>query len=337
MQDGKVLLATSVPTPSPPAPRRKPWSVLGTLALLALAILPLTVGKDFTLHLAIQICINVVLVSGLSLLARAGQVSLCHGAFAGIGAYVSVLVVMGLGQPFLLGVVAAMLAAGVFAFLLGTVMLRLTGVYFVLLTFAFGEFVRLVLLEGDSVTGGANGITGVPPAALLGHVLDYKTGFYLLALACAAGVIWLLHTLYRSPAGHAIDAVGENAQLAEATGISVRGTQRYAFTLGSALAGLGGALTAHYLRYVSPESFSMHLSLALIIMMVVGGRRYLFGPVIGALIMTPLPELFRGAVETQNIFYGAALILMLRFLPQGLASLFRSRRVQKEKIQGGKA
>ncbi|OZI31540.1 branched-chain amino acid ABC transporter permease [Bordetella genomosp. 10] len=324
MQDGKILLSTAVPH-APPAARRNPWALPGRLALLALAIFPLALGKDFTLHLAIQICINVVLVSGLSLLARAGQVSLCHGAFAGIGAYVSVLVVMGLGQPFLLGAAAAMLAAGLFAYLLGTVMLRLTGVYFVLLTFAFGEFVRLVLLEGDSVTGGANGITGVPPAALLGHVLDNKATFYLLTLACAAGVLWLLHTLYRSPAGHAIDAVGENAQLAEATGISVRGTQRYAFTLGSALAGLGGALTAHYLRYVSPESFGMHLSLALIIMMVVGGRRYLYGPLIGALVMTPLPELFRGAVETQNIFYGAALILMLRFLPQGLASLFRPR------------
>ncbi|MFC4278837.1 branched-chain amino acid ABC transporter permease [Achromobacter aloeverae] len=336
MQDGKVLLSTAVPA-APPRARRNPWALPGRLALLALALLPLALGRDFTLHLAIQICINVVLVSGLSLLARAGQVSLCHGAFAGIGAYVSVLVVMGLGQPFVLGALAAILAAGLFAYLLGTIMLRLTGVYFVLLTFAFGEFVRLVLLEGDSVTGGANGITGVPPAALLGHVLDNKTAFYLLALACAAGVTWLLHALYRSPAGHAIDAVGENAQLAEATGISVRGTQRYAFTLGSALAGLGGALTAHYLRYVSPESFSMHLSLALIIMMVVGGRRYLFGPLIGALIMTPLPELFRGAVETQNIFYGAALILMLRFLPQGLASLFRARRAHEEKNRGDKA
>lgn len=334
MQDGKALLSTAVPT-APPATRRSPWSLLGSLALLALALLPLAYGKDFTLHLAIQICINVVLVSGLSLLARAGQVSLCHGAFAGIGAYVSVLVVMGLGQPFLLGVLAAMVAAGVFAYLLGTIMLRLTGVYFVLLTFAFGEFVRLVLLEGDTITGGANGITGVPPAALLGHVLDNKAAFYLLALACAAGVTWLLHTLYRSPVGQAIDAVGENPQLAEATGISVRGTQRYAFTLGSALAGVGGALTAHYLRYVSPESFNMHLSLALIIMMVVGGRRYLFGPLIGALIMTPLPELFRGAVETQNIFYGVALILMLRFLPQGLASLFKARRAHK--VQGAKA
>ncbi len=335
MEDAKVLLSTAAPT-APPAPRRGPWPLVGRLVLLALAILPLALGRDFTTHMAIQICINVVLVSGLSLLARAGQVSLCHGAFAGIGAYVSVLLVMNLGLPFVVGAIAAMLAAGLFAYLLGTVMLRLTGVYFVLLTFAFGEFVRLVLLEGDSITGGANGITGVPPAALMGHVLDTKTAFYLLALACAAGVTWLLYVLYRSPAGHAIDAVGENAQLAEATGISVRGTQRYAFTLGSALAGLGGALTAHYLRYVSPESFNMHLSLALIIMMVVGGRRYLFGPIIGALIMTPLPELFRGAVETQNIFYGAALILMLRFLPQGLASLLRGRRKEGEQ-QGEQA
>lgn len=320
MNHTKALRSLAV---TPPRRALRPSSIAGLMALAALAVLPLALNDAFYLHLAIFICLNAIQVSGLSLLARTGQVSLCHGAFAGIGAYASVAVVMGAGLPFAAGLLVAVVASAAFAWLLGAIVLRLRGVYFVLVTFAFGELVRLCLLEGDTVTGGANGITGIPPAALFGYVFSTKASFYCLAVVITAAVFFLLHRLYRSPAGHAVDAVGENANLAEASGLGVRGTQTFAFTLGSALAGLGGALTAHYLGYVSPESFNMHLSVALIIMMVVGGRAYLFGPLVGALVMTPLPELFRGAVETQNIFYGAALILMLRFLPQGLSSLGR--------------
>jgi branched-chain amino acid transport system permease protein len=94
-----------------------------------------------------------------------------------------------------------------------------------------------------------------------------------------------------------------------------------AFAIGSGIAGLSGALLAHYVGFVSPESFNTGLSVAVIIMLVIGGRQSVWGPLIGALILTPLPELFRGAVQTQHVFYGAALILILRFLPGGLASL----------------
>lgn len=296
-------------------------TVAGGAALTVLAALPLIAQGPFHLHLAITICINAIIVSGLSLLARTGQISLCHSAFVGIGAYMSTLIVLGLNLPFILGLIVATVSAGLVAWMLGAVMLRLNGVYFVLVTFAFAELVRLCLLEGGAITGGANGIPGIPAAQLFGRVVDDKAQFYCLALACTVATIWMLRALYRSPVGHFIDSVGENAKLAEASGVSVRGTQLFAFTVGSALAGLGGSLSAHYMRYISPESFNMHVSVSIIIMMVVGGRKHLLGPLIGALIMTPLPELFRGAVESQNIYYGVALILMLRFLPQGLASL----------------
>lgn len=321
MNESKVALPASVPVSLSGIARPTPASLGRGLAALALVLLPLVLNDPFYMHLAILVCINAIVVSGLSLLARTGQISLCQGAFVGVGAYVSVLAVMGAGLSFPIGVIVAVLAAGACAFVLGAIMLRLTGVYFVLVTFAFGELVRLCLLEWDGVTGGANGITNIPPASILGYVFDDKTAFYCLAVVIALAVTVLLRVLYRSPAGHAIDAVGENAQLAESSGISVRTTQLFAFTVGSALAGLGGALIAHYVGYISPESFNMQLSVAVIIMMVVGGRKHLLGPLIGALVMTPLPELFRGAVESQNIFYGVALILMLRFLPQGLASL----------------
>jgi branched-chain amino acid transport system permease protein len=161
---------------------------------------------------------------------------------------------------------------------------------------------------------------------LLGLAIDTKKSFYCLAAAAAVASVAFLRGLLRTPGGQILNAVGDNPQLAEATGLSVRRNQLFAFTLGSAFAGLGGALLAHYLGFVSPESFNMQISVAAIIMLVVGGRLPVLGPLVGALIMTPLPELFRGAVQTQNIFYGVTLILILRFLPQGFASLLGRRR-----------
>lgn len=332
-------MSKAVLPPMPPATARgmirgaaapQPLGAAGLLGLAVLACIPFFLNQAFTYHLAIFICINTIVVTSLSVLARAGQVSLCHGALAGVGAYASVFCVKGLGLPFAVGVVAAMVAAGCVAYLLGRIVLRLQGVYFVLVTFAFGELLRLVLLEFGDVTGGANGITNIPAASIAGYVFLEKPAFYALAAAIAIAVLAFFKWLYASPAGEAVDAVGENPALAESSGIGVRRTQLFAFTLASVFAGLGGALLAHYVGYISPESFNMHLSVALIIMMVVGGRRYLLGGLVGALVMTPLPELFRGAVESQDILYGVALILMLRFLPQGLAGMRLPRKGGKQ-------
>lgn len=332
-------MSKAVLPPMPPATARgmirgaaapQPLGAAGLLGLAVLACIPFFLNQAFTYHLAIFICINTIVVTSLSVLARAGQVSLCHGALAGVGAYASVFCVKGLGLPFAVGVVAAMVAAGCVAYLLGRIVLRLQGVYFVLVTFAFGELLRLVLLEFGDVTGGANGITNIPPASIAGYVSMEKPAFYALAAAITIAVLAFFKWFYASPAGEAVDAVGENPALAESSGIGVRRTQLFAFTLASVFAGLGGALLAHYVGYISPESFNMHLSVALIIMMVVGGRRYLLGGLVGALVMTPLPELFRGAVESQDILYGVALILMLRFLPQGLAGMRLPRKGRKQ-------
>ena len=310
---------TAIPIRGAAAPRA--LGVPGLVALAVLICIPFILNQTFSYHLAIFICINAIVVSSLSILARAGQISLCHGALVGIGAYASVACVKGLGLPFLLGALVAMIAAGCVAYLLGRIVLRLQGVYFVLITFAFSELVRLVLLEWGDLTGGANGITNIPAVSIAGYTFSEKPAFYVLAVVITIGVLAFFRRFFLSPAGESVDAVGENPALAEATGLGIRRTQLYAFTVASAFAGLGGSLLAHYVGYISPESFNMHYSIALIIMMVVGGRKYLFGGLIGALVMTPLPEFFRGAVEWQDILYGVALILMLRFLPQGLASV----------------
>lgn len=291
------------------------------LVLVLLCAAPFFVTNSFYVHLAVLICLNVAIVGGLALICRTGQLPLGHGAFIGLGAYVAVIATMRGHWPFWLGAAGGALFAALVAAILGWVILRLRGVYFVLVTFAFAELVRLVMLDWSGLTGGANGIAGIPSATLFGFAFDTKVRFYGLALVTAAAVIAFLYAFFRTPTGHAVDAVAENPALAEASGLSVHRIQLMAFSIGSGIAGLGGALLAHYVGFVSPESFNTGLSVAMIIMLVIGGRQSVWGPVIGALILTPLPELFRGAVQTQNIFYGAALILILRFLPGGLASL----------------
>ncbi|QIL73686.1 branched-chain amino acid ABC transporter permease [Diaphorobacter sp. HDW4B] len=303
---------------TPPGGAWKAW-IPGLLILFAAPLL--LAGNPFYIHLAVLICLNIIFVNGLALINRTGQLSFCHAAFMGMGAFVAVICTTRFHTPFFVSVFAGVAASMLIAFLLGAVILRLQGVYFVLVTFCFGELSRLVLLEGGDITGGANGIANIPPASLFGFTFDSKLSFYCLAAVCAFASIVLLIALFKTPKGNSLDAVGDNPDLAEASGISIQGSQMFAFVLGSAFAGFAGALLAHYLGFVSPESFNQHISVAAIIMLVIGGRGSVLGPILGALIMTPLPELFRSAIETQNIMYGITLILVLKFLPMGLVGI----------------
>jgi branched-chain amino acid transport system permease protein len=300
-------------------------------AVLALVVAAPWFAGSFVQHLAILSCLNVIAVAGLALISRSGQLSFGHAAFLAIGAYVSVLSGQRLGfGPWLSGLLG-MAAAGLIAALLGAVILRLRGVYFVLVTFAFGELARLALLDWPDITGGANGITNIPPIAFFGSPLDTRPKFYAMAAAIALLSILALRAVFRKPLGHAIDSVAQNPALAESTGLSVFRIQLLVFVAGCALAALSGFLQARYIGYISPESFNTSVSTGLIIMLVIGGRDSVWGPFIGAIVLTPLPEFFRGAVQTQYVLYGAALILIMRFLPGGLASLRHRIRAGKEK------
>ncbi|QHI97465.1 branched-chain amino acid ABC transporter permease [Xylophilus rhododendri] len=306
----------------PATPRTLPLKIVLGLALAALALWPWSAGQ-FVLHLAALACINIVIVNGLSIIERSGQLSFGHSAPVAMGAYGAVLLSAQLGLGSLSSLALALVACAVVSGAIGWVILRLRGVYFVLVTFAFAELVRLVLLDAAPVTGGANGIANIAPLEIAGFAFDTRERFYGLALATAAASVALMVWLFRRPLGQAIVAVAANPALAESTGLNVSRLQLVAYVLGCTLAALGGALTARYIGFISPESFNTGTSVAFITMLVIGGRRSLFGPMLGALVLTPLPELFRGAVQTQQIFYGAALILILRFLPGGIAGLLR--------------
>lgn len=308
--------------------------LIGLAILVAIAAWPWFSGP-FALHLAVLTCLNILVVNGLAIIARTGQLSFGHAAFAAIGAYAAVILSIQAGWNILIAAVVGIALSAFAAFLLGWVILRLKGVYFVLVTFSFGELTRLAALDWSELTGGANGIANIAPLTLFGFAFDTRLRFYVLALVVAVLSLLLMRRLFSSNFGHAIDAVHENAALAESSGLSVHKIQLVAFVVGSSLAALGGILQARYIGFVSPESFNTSVSVAYITMLVIGGQRSVWGPLVGALVLTPLPEFFRGAVQTQHIFYGAALILILRFLPGGLASLAtRFRRARAGAAQG---
>jgi branched-chain amino acid transport system permease protein len=298
-------------------------AVVIALAILAAVLLPWLAPNQFYIHLGTIACLNLMLVLGLAIISRAGQLSMGHAGFALVGGYVSALLCMKAGWPAVVGVLAAGLVAAVTSAVLGWIILRLRGVYFVLVSFSFGQIAVLLALDMSDITGGANGLVGVPPLSIFGHALVSKPDFYPLALACVLATLLFTWLLYRSPFGDMMAATAENQRLTESSGVDTHVTQVVAFMIGSGIAGMAGALSVHYFQFISPDSFTFWESVSYLTMLVVGGRAGVLGPVIGVVVLTPLPEMLRATQGLQLIIYGGVLVLCLLFVPDGLASIPR--------------
>ena len=299
------------------------WLRIGLIAAatLATALAPELLPNLFFVHMVNLTLLSGILALSLWIIYSVGQLSLSHAAFAGLGAYASALLSMQLALPPLLAVFLAGALTAATAAALGTVILRLRGVYFVLVTFLFGQMFTLVALNWQSVTNGANGLISIPAITFAGVSFGSRPMFLYLVSGAFMLTLLLTWALARSSWGRAFNAIQQNIDLAESSGVDTARYQVYAFAIGSGIAGIGGALTAHYIRYISPDSFTFHDSVAFITMLVVGGRSVFWGAVIGAAFLTPLPELLRDFEGLQLILFGAILIVILRFLPGGLVSI----------------
>lgn len=296
-------------------------NVLWPVAALVLAFLigwPLYAPNPFLLTIGTFIVLNAIGATSLHLIIRTGHISLGHAAFMGVGAYSCVLAVTRLGLPPVVSLVIGMAAAGLLALILGPIVLRLTGKYFVLVTFLLGEIIRMVFVEWISVTGGSNGISGVPP---LHPALASPTATYYVCLAASVLCVALCARILSSEVGRTIDSVREAERVAECSGVPVIRLKVTIFVLACALVGLQGGLLAFFLRYVDPTSFSMVESLNLVVMNVVGGMYSLAGPLIGTVFIVALPELLRGYVELQRVFFGVILIVVMAALPGGMVDI----------------
>lgn len=305
--------------------RAVPRIISGALLVLAFAV-PWLFESQFWLHLSDMTLINAVTALGLNVILKTGQVSMAHAGFMAIGAYTSAQLTVKLGVPFLAGLAAAGLGAALVALALGRVILRLTGVYFLLFTFALNEFLYLLNKNVPALTGGNDGIVGIKPPTIpfVADPLRSKAAFYYLALVVLVLALAFVAALYRSPFGRAMDAVRESELLAAATGYNPMRVKVVAFSIGCLLAGLGGSLYAHFLLYIAPFSFTFWESVNFLLMSIVGGATSLAGPIVGAMILTPLPEVLRAYVVWQQVLYGLTFMLFMRFLPDGVASLYVS-------------
>jgi branched-chain amino acid transport system permease protein len=236
-----------------------------------------------------------------------GMLAMANAAFMGIGAYTSSLLTMNAGAPFPLAIAGGMAAPALVALLIGLPTLRLSGVYLAMATLAFGEVVRIFILNTENWTGGALGLNGIPQSTQWWHVLLAVT----LTLA-------VLARLRRSKIGRAFEAIKEDETAAGLMGINVTGHKMLAFVLGGAVAGLAGTLNAHLTFFIGPNEYGFDRGVEILTMTILGGINSLFGPVLGALIITLLPEALRSFKDYRAVFNGLILVVIVLFLPKGL-------------------
>ncbi len=288
-----------------------------------LFFIPILWPDEFYLNVIISTYLQIILAVSLNMIIKTGKLSIAHAAFMGIGGYTSALAVMRLGLPYLLALPLSGLMGACIAILVGRLLLKLQGVYFVLVTFAFGEVIRLFFVNLVEPFGGPTGIINIPPPKITifpGTAITIlsKVSYYYLVLLVMLITLFLIQRIYQSSIGKAMDCTRETEHLAEFTGINTFQHKMFAFAAGGFFAGLAGSLFAHYYRYISPESFTFWESVNLIVINVVGGMGGITGPILGSIFLVPLPEFLRGFVEYQRVLYGLILILTLWFMPAGM-------------------
>ena len=258
-------------------------------------------------NLVLTIGINALLALSIWLTLSCGLLAMANAAFMGIGAYTASLLTMNAGVPFPLALAGGIAAPTLVALVIGGPTLRLSGVYLAMATLGFGEVVRVLILNADSLTGGALGLNGIPQLTQWWHVV--------LALVVTLLILWRLR---RSRIGRAFEAIKEDAVAASLMGIAVNAHKMLAFALGAAIAGLAGALNAHLTFFIGPNEFGFDRGVDILTMAILGGTGGLTGPVLGALIVTLLPELLRNFRDFRTMINGAILVLIVLFLPKGL-------------------
>lgn len=258
--------------------------------------------------------INALLALSLNVTLAAGMLSLGNAAFAGLGGYAAGVLTLHFKMPYVVSLCGGALAAGLVGLVLGLPVLRLRGVFLAMATLAFGEVVRITAVNLE-ITGGAEGLTGIPNVT--------QTWMIYLALAGAA---YFMAVMRRSRLGWALVSMREDETASACLGIHITYYKVVAFTIGAMLAGLAGGMYAHLNYLITPRDFGFFIAVDLLIYNIVGGTRVWYGPILGAALITALPEILRGVGVTAGpirmAVNGLILLLVILFLPNGLASFF---------------
>jgi len=300
---------------------RRWWAAAAILAgLLVLITAPLGL-RNYGVYLASLWCLSTIAALGLNLtLGYAGQVSLGQAAFMGIGAYTAALL-MKAGVSFWATLPAATGLCFAVGLLLGFPALRVQHHFLAFATLGFNGIVYLVLRNEEWLTGGNFGISRIVRPSLLGVPLTTPLAYYYLCLAALVAAALVLWWIVRSPWGRAFAALRDNPVRAESLGIDIRGYTLLAFAIGAAAAGFAGAFYAPLLRFIDPTPFGLNASLALLLMVVVGGAGRFWGPFLGAAIVTLLPEWLRFTESWYLVIYGTLVVVLMVYCPGGILAL----------------
>ncbi|MGN1400932.1 MAG: branched-chain amino acid ABC transporter permease [Bacillus sp. (in: firmicutes)] len=309
----------------------------------------------YQLQIATFILINILLALSVYIPLSSGQLSLGSAGFMGIGAYTSALLTIHYDIPIFLGVLLGAVVAGIAGFVIGLPSLRLSGVFLAIATLGFGEVMRVIFINWESLTNGAVGISGIPQ---LGRsILEFtrEAGFdpgvlglrnnqfvylavFLILLLITLAVVFFVYRQKTSRVGRAFASIQMDEQAAEAMGINLTYFKVLSFVQGAVLAGFAGALFAHVMGYISPSDFAYHRAVEILIFTVFGGSEVILGPIFGAIFLTLLPEALRFISEYRYIIYGILLVALMAVRPQGIIDtqlLLKFKRTNK--VKGDKA
>lgn len=289
--------------------------------------------KSYGVYLFSYWLVFVIATMGLNLtVGYAGQKSLGHAAFFGIGAY-TVAILLKAGVSFWIGLPVAMLGCFVVGLALGFPALRVQTIYLAFATLGFNTAVWLVMRNEEWLTGGTFGINNIPRPSLLGLSLDGNLAYYYFVLGTTVVLAALLWGLLRSPWGKAFTALRDNPIRAESLGVHIQAYTLLSFAIGAVYAGIAGALFASLVQFIEPAPFTVGASIMMYLMVVVGGPGYFFGPMLGSAVGVLLPEWLRFAQAWYLFVFGAAVVLLMLWLPDGLLSIperIRARRHARE-------
>jgi branched-chain amino acid transport system permease protein len=312
----------TLPLASSPLHERSRRIRLVAVVWILFAAWPFVAGNDYVLSLGVFFFVNLLLLGGLNLvMGYGGQISLCQAGFFGMGAYMSGVLSVRWGVPPAFGALAAMAGAAVSAFVIGVPALRLRGHYLSMATLGFNAILSVLFNELVSVTGGPNGLSGVPPIALFGFAFDTPARFFWLAWLAGLVLMLLVASLLASRAGRALRAVSGSEVAADSMGVDTFRVKLASFMASAVAAGLAGALYVHFNQYASPETFSFSASVLLVVMVAIGGWGRYWGPLFAAAVFTAVPEFLRRVQDAELLVFGACMVVVMLFLPGGIASL----------------
>lgn len=289
------------------------------IVLAVLALIPAFGPSNRMLSLAISAGINIVALYGLSVLfGQTGILSMGHAALVGVGAYAAAILARDTGVGFWMAIPLGGVFAAIAAAIIGVPSLRVSGHHFVIMTFAFGQLLTIVLTNGGDYTGAATGLDMQLPVNVFGARADDLLPYYFIVLAFVTLSAIASWAIINSSYGRTLRAIRENEKLAASLGINIGRHKIGAFIVSGAFAGVSGVLLAYFLRHISPSQFGSFPSIYLALMVMIGGARLLLGPIAGGILVSFLPEVLNLDPVESRILYGVCLIAVILLLPNGL-------------------